>query len=1055
MMLQPTENYHDFVASKLRPRIGSGIEVSDADINPAAFPFQCTIIRWAVRLGRCAVFADCGLGKSLIQLEFARLVGKRVLILAPLTVAEQTISEGAKFGISVSYVRGPEEMDGDGIFITNYERIERFVGVDVDGIVLDECFPAGTMIDTPDGPRPIETLRRGDLILNAAGLDEVADIHRREVPYAVRVTVDGRPIISSPNHPYFTQRGWVGAQDLEPGDSLVPTTQAVRMVRGDVSEEVGAAAERVTFLQQVLFSEMADAATGDPREGAFTGSRGEARAEEARLVGVGIGGCAEGTGAGPASQAVTGPGGLPEDLPPIERDRARSFRAWGKWTRLDGAAGVVSQRPGGRVDGGVCCIVGPTDSRLSNELQARLGESRAASRYRGGWTLSQFETTPGPQEGREVGFARVDGLEVLEPGHPDLERFRDADGCLYFYDIGATRHPSFSVHGHLVHNSSILKSIDGKTRTLLIDSFQHVPFRLCCTATPAPNDIAEMANHSAFLGYRSREEMLATFFVHDADGWRLKGHAAGRFYEWLASWAVYLRKPSDIGFTDEGYSLPPLDVRQVTVPCEVIPEGHLFPAHASEGIVGRSRLRRETLDARVAAVVDLVRAEAQEQFIIWTGLNDESDALARALGAEAVQVEGNTKHEDKLTRLQAFIRGEARVLVTKAKVAGFGMNFQHAARMVFCGIGDSWEQYYQCIRRCWRFGQKRGVVAYVVTSDAEDNIVNNVMRKEEEATAMGDMILANIGDLERTMLGGSVSQEIGHGVLRDTRGASFHAINGDCVEGLRQHVPDDSIHMSVYSPPFANLYTYSDSPRDMGNSAGFEDFFSHFAFFVKELLRVTMPGRLTCVHVAQIAAQLAKDGYIGIKDFRGKTIEAFEAQGWVFHREVCIDKDPQAQAIRTHSKALLFVQMRKDRSWSGPALADYILVFRKPGDNPVPIQGHMTNDQWIEWARPIWYGIRESDTLNVQEARSEKDERHICPLQLGVIERCVRLWSNPGETILSPFMGIGSEGYQALLLGRRFVGTELKPEYYDVAVSNLKRAEYERDQDYLFSLEAE
>ena len=206
-----------------------------------------------------------------------------------------------------------------------------------------------------------------------------------------------------------------------------------------------------------------------------------------------------------------------------------------------------------------------------------------------------------------------------------------------------------------------------------------------------------------------------------------------------------------------------------------------------------------------------------------------------------------------------------------------------------------------------------------------------------------------------------------------------------------------------------------------------------------------------CVHVAQVPTTLVNDGFIGMKDMRGATIEAFKAKGWIYQGEVCIDKDPQAQAIRTHSKGLLFVQLRRDASWLRPALADYVLVFRKPGDNAVPIQPDLTNDQWIEWARPIWYGIRETETLNAVEAREKEDERHICPLQLGTIERCLKLWSNKGDTILSPFAGIGSEGYMSVKLERRFVGIELKQRYAEVAVRNLERALSTREQLGLFA----
>src|SRR6185295_891652 len=260
------------------------------------------------------------------------------------------------------------------------------------------------------------------------------------------------------------------------------------------------------------------------------------------------------------------------------------------------------------------------------------------------------------------------------------------------------------------------------------------------------------------------------------------------------------------------------------------------------------------------------------------------------------------------------------------------------------------------------------------------------------------------------------------------QGQDWTLVNGDSCEQLPT-LAADSVDLSVYSPPFSSLFTYSASERDIGNCSTHAEFLEHMAFVIRELLRVTKPGRLTCCHIAQVTSTKATHGVIGLIDLRGAMITAFQAEGWIYHGDVCIDKDPQAQAIRTHSKALLFVQLRKDSSWLRPALADYILVFRKPGENAVPIHPDIGNEEWIEWARPIWYGISETDTLNVVEARENADERHICPLQLGTIERCIRLWSNPGDLVLSPFAGIGSEGFEAVRLGRRFWGCELKEAY--------------------------
>ncbi len=286
-----------------------------------------------------------------------------------------------------------------------------------------------------------------------------------------------------------------------------------------------------------------------------------------------------------------------------------------------------------------------------------------------------------------------------------------------------------------------------------------------------------------------------------------------------------------------------------------------------------------------------------------------------------------------------------------------------------------------------------------------------------------------------------------------TEGASWTLVNGDSCEQLPM-LDSNSVDLSVYSPPFSSLFTYSATERDIGNCSTHQEFLDHLGYVIRELLRVTKPGRNTCCHIAQLPSTKATHGVIGLIDLRGAMITAFCAAGWIYHGEVCIDKDPQAQAIRTHSKGLLFVQKEKDASWLRPALADYILVFRKPGDNAVAVKSDLTNDEWIEWARPIWYGIRESDTLNAAVARENDDERHICPLQLGTIERCIRLWSNPGELVLSPFAGIGSEGYEAVRLGRRYWGCELKESYARVAVRNLMTAETLKTQGGLFDAEA-
>lgn len=277
-------------------------------------------------------------------------------------------------------------------------------------------------------------------------------------------------------------------------------------------------------------------------------------------------------------------------------------------------------------------------------------------------------------------------------------------------------------------------------------------------------------------------------------------------------------------------------------------------------------------------------------------------------------------------------------------------------------------------------------------------------------------------------------------ITDDAEGHAWKLMLGDSCERLAE-LDAESIDLSIYSPPFASLYTYSPTSRDLGNSHDREEFIEHYGYVIRETLRLTKPGRLSCVHVQQLTTTKATHGTIGMTDFRGQVIQAHQDAGWIYHGEVTVDKDPQAQAIRTKAQALMFNTLHRDSAMTRPALADYVIIFRKPGENRVPIQSDVDNETWIEWARPVWLGIRETDTLNERVAREAADERHICPLQLPLIERCVRLWSNEGETVLSPFAGIGSEGVVEVRQGRRFIGCELKSSYWKTACEHLTAAE--------------
>lgn len=270
----------------------------------------------------------------------------------------------------------------------------------------------------------------------------------------------------------------------------------------------------------------------------------------------------------------------------------------------------------------------------------------------------------------------------------------------------------------------------------------------------------------------------------------------------------------------------------------------------------------------------------------------------------------------------------------------------------------------------------------------------------------------------------------------------FSAYHGDCVE-VTAGIPDSSIHYTIFSPPFSSLYTYSNSERDMGNSKSDQEFYNHFKFLVKELYRITMNGRLVSFHCMNLPTSKQNHGHIGIRDFRGDLIRMFEAEGWIYHSEVCIWKDPVIAMQRTKALGLLHKQIKKDSCMSRQGIPDYLVTMRKPGDNPERVTH--TNETfpvklWQQYASPIWTDINPSDTLQHRSAREHNDERHICPLQLEVIRRAVRLWSNENDIVFSPFMGIASEGYVSLEMKRRFVGVELKESYYNQAWKNLQQA---------------
>ena len=618
----------------------------------------------------------------------------------------------------------------------------------------------------------------------------------------------------------------------------------------------------------------------------------------------------------------------------------------------------------------------------------------------------------------------------------------EADGEIIITNYEMVEHFDIqSYAGVVLDESSILKSHDSKTRAKIIEMFRDTPYKLSCTATPSPNDHMELGNQAEFLGVMTATEMLAMFFVHDGGDtsqWRLKGHGKTRFWEWMSKWSVCVRNPADLGFNGDAYILPGLNLNEHIIPSKDALPGQLFSGLA-QTLTERREAKRQSMTDRVKLTADMVNSHTRPA-IVWCHLNDESKALAEAI-PDAVEVTGSMTADQKEKAIMAFTHGEKRVIVSKPSICGFGMNWQHCADMVFAGLDDSFESYYQAVRRCYRFGQKSIVNVHLVSAESEGAVKANLERKQAQANDMAESMVSHMRELTKQTIKGAIVEKSEY--KREVcEGEGWKVHLGDCVEVTRE-MPDNSIDYSVFSPPFASLYTYSNSDRDMGNCKTTSEFYEHFRFLVKELFRVIKPGRLLSFHCMDLQTSKFRDGVIGLHDFTGELTRMFTEEGWIYHSKVTIWKDPVTAMQRTKALGLLHKTIRKDSSMSRQGIADYLVTMRKPGENAEPI-AH-THDtfpvqKWQRYASPVWMDINPSRTLQFKTARESDDERHICPLQLDVIERAMELWSNPGDLVFSPFTGIGSEGYVSIEMGRKFIGSELKRSYWELAKRNLTDA---------------
>ena len=601
--------------------------------------------------------------------------------------------------------------------------------------------------------------------------------------------------------------------------------------------------------------------------------------------------------------------------------------------------------------------------------------------------------------------------------------------------------------GVVLDESSILKNFEGATKKQIIDNFISTPYKLACTATPSPNDPMELGNHSEFLDVMSRNEMLAMYFVHDGGEtakWRLKGHAVKMFYQFVGSWAIMLNKPMDIGFEMTGYDLPKLNLLENQIKTPKRDNGSLF----NDAIISATNFNQElrlTKIERLDEVVKIINEKPDENFIIWIKQNEEGEMLKKLL-PDAVEVKGSDSNEWKKEKLLGFANNEFRILITKTKIASFGMNYQNCRNQIFASLDFSFEGLYQAIRRSYRFGQKNEVNIYLITTDTMANVKQAIDTKQKQFEIMQDEMAKAVN----LNLAGQIMQ-VGEFDTTEENNEWYSIQRGDCVQ-LIQNVKEESIGLSVFSPPFAELYTYSNHLEDMGNSKDYNEFLTQFSFLIRELYRVMMQGRNVAVHCMDLPIQKGKEGFIGLRDFSGMILKAFEDAGFVYASRVTIWKDPVIEMQRTKALGLLHKQVKKDSTMSRVGIPDYVMIFRKDGERNNPVTNtDLSVDLWQKYASPVWMDINYSNTLQgFRNGREENDEKHICPLQLDTIERLVHLYSNKGDTVLTPFMGIGSEVYQAVKMGRKGIGFELKESYFDLAKANLKAVVSQKNQVSLF-----
>ena len=917
--------YDQFVASKRRAEVATGHQ--PGYLNEHLFDFQHAIVSWAVRRGRAAIFADTGLGKTLMQLSWADEVashtGGIVLILAPLAVSEQTIEQGATFGIEVKRVPNGGTPNAPGVWITNYERMDAIEFTELHGLVLDES----SILKAHDG----KTRQR---IIDAA----------QGIPYRLSCTAT-----PSPN-------------DFEE--------------LGNQCEFLGVMS-RTEMLATYFVNDTGDTGTW-------------------RLKGWG---------------------------------QSRFWEWMGSWA-------VVLRNPADLGFDGSKYIL-PTPEYIEHVVQTdQLGdmfakpaqtmlERRKAQRDSIELRCKALAdvVNSDPDEDWVIWCHLNDEASLLEsliPGSINIKGADDAElkvmaikwfgGKLAVCDKLAEttesqqcqKKPTSKSTTRKTAKSELHKQSNGSKQTQIIDASTCEHTQATTKKSSSEHQISKQSTTE------SAESVMQPMLSLETNS--SKSQKSGS---------------QTIQTSDSLNDSKSMESRQiVTSACLMSSLDHVQSA------VQQTLEKKHLVDSLLTIATQQEKSEGYSATTATWALDTSETKLKRYAQLFATL----NKHR------------KGKVLISKASMFGYGINMQHCARMAFVGLDDSFEKFYQAVRRCYRFGQKRSVQVHMFTAENEGQILANLKRKEVQHHEMSANMIEHMKDIMNHELAGQAN--IVDEYREDTHHGDGYTVHlGDCVKWTRR-MADNSIDYSVFSPPFADLFVYSNSDHDMGNCKNDAEFVAQLRYLIGELFRIIKPGRNVSFHCMNLPTTKMRQGFIGLRDFRGDLIRAFQDAGFIYHSEVCIWKDPVVAMQRTKALGLLHKTIRENSTMSRMGLPDYVVTMRKPGDCEDRVTHDGENDLpvglWQKYASPIWDDINQGRTLNKLPARDENDEKHMCPLQLDVIERCIHLWTNKGDLVFSPFTGIGSEGYTAVKMGRRFVGTELKPSYWDLACQNIEDAKREQ-----------